>query len=182
MEGHIAGSYWIAVHQDPQVLLCQPAFQPQHGPVHAVVPPWVQDSAFPFVELHEVPLCPLLQPVKVPLNSSTHNCCINHCSQFCIIWKLVEAAHCNVVRMVNEDIKQHRPQHQPLGYTSSDRPPDRLCATAHESLGLAIPQVSVLLTARCSNPQSACLRGWVIHIYSNPIMLQLFLPILSIFF
>jgi len=33
--------------------------------VPGAVPPQVQDFAFPFVEFHEVPVSPLLQPVKV---------------------------------------------------------------------------------------------------------------------
>ena len=35
-----------------------------------VVPPQVQDLAFPFVELREIPVCTILQPVEVPLDGS----------------------------------------------------------------------------------------------------------------
>ena len=46
--------------------------------------------ARPFVELHEIPAGPFLQPVQDPLNSSTTAWCINHLSQFCTICKLAE--------------------------------------------------------------------------------------------
>lgn len=48
--------------------------------------PWgyssqVQDSAFLLVELCEIPLCPILQPVQLPSNGSTTLSCISHSSQ-----------------------------------------------------------------------------------------------------
>jgi len=55
-----------------------------------VVPPQVQDPALALIELHEVPLCPTLQPVQVSLNGSTACQCIQHTSQFCVISKLAE--------------------------------------------------------------------------------------------
>ena len=51
-----------------KVLFCQAAFQPsgsQHIPVPGVVPPQVHDFALLLVELHDVPVGPFLQPVKV---------------------------------------------------------------------------------------------------------------------
>lgn len=45
---------------------------------------------FAFVELHEIPRWPVLQPVKVHLNGSTPIWCNDHSSQFCIIGKLCE--------------------------------------------------------------------------------------------
>lgn len=63
----------LVVHQDPQCF-CKAAFQvvsPLLVLLHEVIPPQVQKSAFPFVELHETPISPFFQPVKVPLNSST---------------------------------------------------------------------------------------------------------------
>ena len=63
----------LIVHQNTQVLLCRPAFQSvglQFVLVSGVIPPLVQHFALPFVELHEVSICPVLQPVKVPLNGS----------------------------------------------------------------------------------------------------------------
>lgn len=44
--------------------------------------------AFPFVEIHEIPIDPFLQAVKVPLNSGTTIWCISHSSQFCLICDL----------------------------------------------------------------------------------------------
>jgi len=54
------------------VLFCQATFQMtghQHVLGHGVVTPWVQDFALLLVELHEVPVSPFLQPVKVPLGN-----------------------------------------------------------------------------------------------------------------
>lgn len=48
-----------SVHQNPQACFCRAVFQ------QLVAPPQLQDSALP-VELHEVPVCPPLHPVKVP--------------------------------------------------------------------------------------------------------------------
>ena len=48
-----------------------PAGQPQPVLVHwGCHPPQVQDPTLAFVELHEVPLCPALQPAQVSLNGS----------------------------------------------------------------------------------------------------------------
>lgn len=41
-------------------------------------------------EIHEIPVGPLLQPVKVPLNSGTTIWCASPSSQFCIICELAE--------------------------------------------------------------------------------------------
>lgn len=57
-------------NSDPQVLLCKAAFKlisPQHVLLIGVFPPQVQELAFPFAELHKVPVGPFLQPVDVPL-------------------------------------------------------------------------------------------------------------------
>jgi len=53
------------VHQDPQALFCQAAFQ-MSGPQPGVVPPQVRDFALLFVDLPEVPVISFLQPVEVP--------------------------------------------------------------------------------------------------------------------
>lgn len=43
-----------------------------------VIPLQQQDLALPLVELHEIHLCPILQPIKTPLNGSTPILCISH--------------------------------------------------------------------------------------------------------
>ena len=70
-----------------------------------VIPPQMQN----FVELREVPLSPILQPVEVPLNGSTTIWCISHPSQFCIICELAEGALCPIVHIINEDVEQYCP-------------------------------------------------------------------------
>lgn len=55
-----------------QVVSLQPAL------MLGVIPLQQQDLALPLVELHEIHLCPILQPIKTPLNGSTPILCINH--------------------------------------------------------------------------------------------------------
>ena len=69
--------------QGPLVLLSKPAFQPvscQPVLVRGVIPAQGQDFVFPLVELHEVPLCPVLQPAQVLQSSSATSRCISHSS------------------------------------------------------------------------------------------------------
>ena len=52
---HLLARGQLADHQEPKALLCRAALQlfgPQCVLVHEVIPPQVQDFAFPFVELH----------------------------------------------------------------------------------------------------------------------------------
>ena len=53
------------------------------------VPSLVQDFSFPLDELHEILVCPCLQPAEVPLNRSTTTWSVNHSSQFCIIYLIL---------------------------------------------------------------------------------------------
>lgn len=67
----------IVDDQDPQVFLCQTAFQPV-SPQCAVVPgvflPQVWVLTFTFGEFHDVLVNPFLQPVDISLNGSTTIC------------------------------------------------------------------------------------------------------------
>lgn len=60
LQGHIVIHAQLVVHQDPQVLLCQPAFS----------------SCFS-------PLCPFLQPAKIPLNVVSTIWWMNYSSSLC---------------------------------------------------------------------------------------------------
>lgn len=63
----------LGVHQDPKVFPLPAVFPlgvPHPVVVPGFVPPLVQDLAFPFVELTEVPVGSFLQPVEVFLNGS----------------------------------------------------------------------------------------------------------------
>ena len=60
----------LSAYQYPQVLLCKAALNPvlpQPVLILGIAPTQVQDLALGLVELHEVHVGPLLQPVKVPL-------------------------------------------------------------------------------------------------------------------
>jgi len=90
----------FGVHQDPQGLFYQATFQlggPRHALVHGVVPPLVQDSALPIVDLHQVPVSLVLRPVKNPLNGSTTLWRINHSSSFGVISKLAAGTLCPII-------------------------------------------------------------------------------------
>jgi len=58
-----------------------------------------------FVELHEILLCPVSQPVNVPLNDSTTIWCYQPLLIVCIICKLTEGVLCTSVQVINGDIK-----------------------------------------------------------------------------
>lgn len=67
-----------------------------------VAPPQV---AFALAELCEVPVNPLLQPVKVPQDSSITIWYINHSSRFCLMSKLAEGVLLSpVIPIINEDV------------------------------------------------------------------------------
>lgn len=89
--GMLLVHYQLLVHQDPRSFsakqfssysvpaTCYPEFSP----------PKVQDLAFPFAELHEIPVDPFLHPIKVHLGSSRTVWSVNHsyqifiCNAFC---------------------------------------------------------------------------------------------------
>jgi len=56
--------------------------------VHGLFTPQAQELAFPHVELHEIPVGLLLQPVEVPLHGSTT---VSYSSQLSNICKLAES-------------------------------------------------------------------------------------------
>lgn len=65
-EGGLLGHGQLIVLQDPYVLLWRAAFQMVNSQsllVHGVIPTQRQDFEFSFVELHEIPLDPILQPI-----------------------------------------------------------------------------------------------------------------------
>ncbi|KAK4816725.1 hypothetical protein QYF61_021599 [Mycteria americana] len=64
--------------------------RPKPVVVAEVVTPRVQDFAIPLVELHQVPVNALLQPVQVPLDDSVTLWHISPSSQFGVISKLAE--------------------------------------------------------------------------------------------
>ena len=70
-QGTLLAHGLIVAHQDTQVPRHRAALQqlrPEPVLVHGVVPPQVQDPTLALAELHQVPLCPTLQPVQVSLN------------------------------------------------------------------------------------------------------------------
>lgn len=77
--GLIADSCLTGIYQYHQVHFCKAALQllgSQPVLVPNVIPPQGQDLAFPFVDLHEILFCPLLQPVKVHLNGGIPIWCV----------------------------------------------------------------------------------------------------------
>jgi len=80
-KGTLLACVQFCVHQDAQGLFCKADFQ-LSGPLQG------QEFALPCAELHEGPVSPFFQPVKVPLDGSIKHWCISHCSQFCVVSKL----------------------------------------------------------------------------------------------
>lgn len=62
---------------------------PQHILALWVILPPVKDFIFSFAELHQIPLCPYLQPLEVPLNDSTTMKRISHSLWFVMSAKLL---------------------------------------------------------------------------------------------
>jgi len=62
--------------------------------------------ALALVELHEISLCPALQPVQVLLNGSTAFRCISYSSQFCVISKFAEGTLCPFIQVIDELVEQ----------------------------------------------------------------------------
>jgi len=89
----------------PSPQSCSPAVPPQSVLVHGVVPPQVQDPALALVEIHQIPLCPTLQPVQVTLNGSTACRCIHHSSQFGVISKLAEGILYPFIQVIDEEVE-----------------------------------------------------------------------------
>lgn len=88
--------------------------------MHGVIHPHVQNLAFPFVEMTDVPVYSVIQQIRVPLDGCTPKCCINHSSPFCIGCKPAQSIPCPTTQAINKDAKQYRPRYQPLGYTIGD--------------------------------------------------------------
>ncbi|KAK4826455.1 hypothetical protein QYF61_009182 [Mycteria americana] len=133
-----------AVNQNPQVLLCQAAFQPlfpKPVALHGVVVTQVQDLALGLVEAHTMGLGPSIQPVQIPLQSLPTLQQINTPTQLGVICKLTEGALDPLVQIIDKDIKQNWPQHRALGNTACDRPPTGVNSIHHHSLGPAIQPV-----------------------------------------
>lgn len=95
-------------HQKPRVLFWNAVFQPVLG--CGAVPPHGLHLAFFFVGCHCVSIGPFLQPMQVPLKSSTSIQCIGHCSRFGTICKLTECVLWPFVQVINGDVNPYWPQ------------------------------------------------------------------------
>ncbi|PKU42074.1 hypothetical protein llap_7613 [Limosa lapponica baueri] len=97
------------VHQDSQLFLLKASLQqvsPQPALVHGVISPQVQHPTLAFVEIHQVPLYPTLQPVQVSLYGSTDLHRVNDPSQFCIVSKLAEGTFHPFIQVTDEYIEE----------------------------------------------------------------------------
>ncbi|PKU44305.1 hypothetical protein llap_5392 [Limosa lapponica baueri] len=97
------------IHQDSQVFLLRAAPQQvssQPVLVKGVIPPQVQHPTLAFIEVHQVPLCPTLQPVQVSLDGGTAFWCVSHPSQFCVISKLAEGTFRPFIQDIDENIEE----------------------------------------------------------------------------
>lgn len=77
--------------------------------VQRIIPPQVQDVAFLWVAVHEVLLCPVVQPAEFLWNSCTPIWCIEHSSPFCTLHKLAEGELHPIAQVTDEDVKQSTP-------------------------------------------------------------------------
>ena len=106
-EGTLLAHGQLVAHQDAQVLLHKAASQlvsPQRVLMPGVVP-------FHFVEHHEVPVCPVLQPAELPTNGSTTIGRYKTARSGWYICELADSALCPMIQVINEDVKQYWPQY-----------------------------------------------------------------------
>lgn len=73
--------------------------------------PQVENFTILHVQLHDVPVRPVLQSEEVLLNGDTTIWHISYSSPFCIISKVAGSVLCPNNRSINEDVKQHWPQY-----------------------------------------------------------------------
>jgi len=72
--GILLADVQFSVYQEPRGPFFQSCLQ-ANG-----IPPHLQDHSLPVAELHEIPVSPFLQPIKVSLDGSVTLCCISHSS------------------------------------------------------------------------------------------------------
>lgn len=125
----------------PSLLSCFPDDWPEPTLAYAVIPSQAHHFAFPFVELHEIPVGPFFQPVEVPLNGTTTISCISCSSWFCATCELSGEALCPTAQVIDGDIQHHWPQGQTPEDTISDWSPAVLCASDHNPLSSAVQRV-----------------------------------------
>lgn len=75
----------------------------------------VQDPVFAFVEFQMLPLCPSLQPLKLPLKGYTALCGIGHSSQVCVISRLAEDTSGPSSKSLMEKLNSTGPCIEPWG-------------------------------------------------------------------
>lgn len=95
-----------------------------------------QGFTFPIEEVHEVTTGPLLQPLKVPLNSRDI-WYTSHSSQFCIICKCTKVVLHPIFQVINKDVEIYWSQYWTLEYSTSDWPQAGLCAADRNFLNSA---------------------------------------------
>lgn len=83
---------------------------PQRILVPEVIPPQI-DFAFIITEVDKIPLCPVLQLVKIPLNGGSTSQHISQSSQCCVVCEPHKGALCSFVQVVNEDGKEYLTQY-----------------------------------------------------------------------
>lgn len=93
LQGHIVIHAQLVVHQDPQVLLCQPAFQ-------LIIPSQMKNFAFFLVEIHESPFCHFLQPAKIPLNVVSTIWWMNYSCSLCTFTTMLRMYSVSSSRML----------------------------------------------------------------------------------
>ena len=112
-EGTLLAHYRVAIHQYPQVLSSRAVLYPfvSHLVLTVGLPAiQMQDLALIFVELHEVHLGTLLEPVEVSLGSISSLRLVDCTTEFGVIHRFAEGALNPTVNVTHEDIKKHQSQ------------------------------------------------------------------------
>lgn len=112
-KGTLLVYFLLGVHQNPQVLFCQAAFQlggfsRWHVLVPGVVHYQVQNFALLLVELHKVIVSPALQPIKVPLDGSMALWWVRCSPYVCVICGFTEGTFYPIIQIGNGNALSQR--------------------------------------------------------------------------
>ena len=114
---------------------------PKPVALHGVVVSKGQDTALSHGEPHPTYLCPSIQPVQVPLLGLPILQQIDTSLHLGVICKHTGGALNCLIQIINKDVKEDGPQHQPLGNTTGDWSPAGFHSIHHYSLGPATQPV-----------------------------------------
>jgi len=134
--GTLLAHIQLAVDQHPKILFQWAAFQPlllKPVVLHGVSVTEVQHPALGLVESCTIDLGPLIQPVRISLQSLPTLKQIDTSTQLVVICKLTEGALNPLIQIIDKDGKQDQTQNRALGNSTCDWSPAGFNSMDHHS-------------------------------------------------